>query len=94
MKIYIEHWEEEDLSAGSIQWEAGTGPLENPFVLAAKVVAPLHFSEEAEAVDAWDVSAVVTTAADLNNLKVVVRNSDPEGKKTLVDEIRVEVVFN
>ena len=59
VKIYIEHWEEEDLSAGSIQWEVGTGLLTSPAPLATQV-APLHFSEEAEATDVWDVSTVLT----------------------------------
>ena len=93
VKIYIEHWEEEGLSAGSIQWEVGTGLLKSPASLATQM-APLHFSEEAEATDIWDVSTVVTTAAQLNDLKVVVRNSDIEGKKTLLDRVWVEVVYN
>jgi hypothetical protein len=41
----------------------------------------------------WDVTGWVNTAARVNDLKLIVRNLDPLGKKVMVDQAKVEVSF-
>ena len=92
VKVYIEHYEEVDISADSIVWEAGGGPLESPIVLTSQRPA-VRRGESAEATVEWDLTGTITTAAQVNDLKVRVRNTDSGGKKTKADRIHVVVTY-
>jgi hypothetical protein len=41
----------------------------------------------------WDVTGWVRTAARVNDLKLIIRNLDPLGKKVTVDQARLEVLY-
>ena len=92
VKIYLEHWEEEGIGDGMVEWQIGEGSLTSPTILASQD-SPKRTPESNEGVDAWDVTSLMTTAALLNDLKVVIKNADSQGKKTKLDHLRVEVVY-
>ena len=75
-----------------MEWQVGTGSLTSPTILGTQQ-APKRSPAKKEATDVWDVSTLLTSAAQVNDLKVVVKNTDRKGKKTNLDALRVEVTY-
>ena len=65
---------------------------ENANILTTLDPAPIHICSSQEQTDVWDVSGVVTMVAQVNDLKLVIRNNDKK-KKSKQDHIRVEITF-
>lgn len=76
----------------NILWGLGNGNLENPNVLAS-MNPTLFINENNKGTTSWDVTAWMDTAAKVNDLKFVVRNNDPAGKKTFIDHIYAEITY-
>ena len=81
VKIYFEHWEEGGLDKGAVKLQVGTGLLKSPDILASQQ-APNRSTAKKEQTDVWDVSALVTSVQQVNDLKVAIQNTDRKGKKT------------
>ena len=93
VKVYVEHWEEQGMNNGSVQWEVATGSLNSPNVVGS-IVAPMHVDEANEATDEWDVcTSAACTPSLVNDLKFVIRNQDAQGKLTKPDFLSVEVTY-
>jgi hypothetical protein len=90
--LHVEHYEEADITANAIRWEVGGGALTGPRVLGGFTPATL-IDEAREARIAWDVTAWIDSTAKANDLKFIVRNNDPNGKKTKVDHITLVVIY-
>jgi subtilisin family serine protease len=91
-RLYVEHHEEEGMGAAPIVWEVGGGALKSPGVFGSNTPAVLQ-GESNEARVKWDVTTWINTAAKVNDLKFVVRNSDREGKKTKIDRVYLVVTY-
>src|SRR5918996_821446 len=92
VSLHVEHYEEEQISDGSLQWQAAGGPLADPSPLASLVPAVLA-GPAAEAGVAWDVSGAINTAGRVNDLKFVVRNGATNGNKAKNDQVSAKVRY-
>ena len=92
VRINVEHHEEEGMAANSLLWEAGLGLLANPSVRTS--TRPALLSGQAnEATVEWDVSNMIPTLSDVNDLKLKVNNTSINGKKTRNDRVYVIVTY-
>ncbi|MCH8294679.1 fibronectin type III domain-containing protein [Candidatus Poribacteria bacterium] len=96
VKILIEHYQDKWFKE-SIRWQVGTLGMEglideNANILTMLDPAPIHSHPRQEQTDVWDVSGVVTIAAEVNDLKLVIRNNDRK-KRSKQDHIRVEITY-
>lgn len=82
--LFVRHYEEKGISANALQWQVGTGTLTQPTALTSTTPAQL-VDKDAEARAEWDLSAFITTPALANALKLVLRNSCRNGKKSYVN---------
>ncbi|MDZ4855321.1 MAG: metallophosphoesterase [Nitrospirota bacterium] len=88
-KVFIEHHEEVGFAPGAITWQVGDGPLAGPTAWLS--VNPPTLG--GEAVKTWDVTSVVTTAQQANQLKFAVLNRDPSGKKVKIDQVSLAINY-
>ena len=93
VKVYIEHAEDNGFAAGELVWEVGTGTLSSPTVLGSTTPTMLKTSPNQEAVVEWDVSTIIDTVAEVNDLKVKMVNSSTNGKKSNIDHAYVVVEY-
>jgi VCBS repeat-containing protein len=85
--VYVEHFEDPGFSDGKLGWAVGTGWPAKPTVWAS-IAAPVRRGEAGEALDCWDVTSAVETAAKANALQLLVQNNDTAGmRKTSVDYV-------
>ena len=92
VKVYIEHHEDDGYLAGEQTWEVGTGSLSSPTVLGSTIPTVLS-GPGAEAVVLWDVSTIIDTVAEVNDMKVKIINSSTVGKKVNIDHAYVVVEY-
>ena len=92
VKIYIEHWEDSGYGSGQMTWEVGTGTLSGPTVLGSTIPTVLT-KEINQAVVEWDVSSIIDTEAEANDIKVKIINNSTNGKKVYVDHVYVIVNY-
>lgn len=95
VRVYFEHWQEEGIDPASIKWHVATGALDAPSI-AGTTTAPDRPGNSQEGVDSWDICGqpgVDCTPALVNDLKIVIENTDTGGKKASLDKIRMEVTF-
>jgi hypothetical protein len=88
--VYCEHYEEEGFSSGNLEFRVGTGWPGSPATWATYSPAPVHIDENNEATDSWDVSSVVNTTDNVNQLEFYFKNNDND-KKSKVDHVYVVV---
>jgi hypothetical protein len=93
VKLLVEHHEEQGMTANAVRWEVGWGPLTNPLAMASRI-PPLLLGEGGERTVEWDLSALVDTAAKVNELRFVIRNTDAAGKKAKLDRAWLVVTYS
>jgi hypothetical protein len=95
VKLYVEHYEEDQFPAGALVWQAGSGPsLNPPPATAASTTPALRIGSGAEQTIEWDVAGnAFDTPAEVNALKLVIRNNAANGKKSFVDRAYVVVDY-
>ena len=93
VKVHIEHYEDDDFLTGELTWEVGTGSTSNPTVLGSTIPTVLP-GTAAEAVVLWDVSTIIDTMAEVNDIKVKIINNSTNGKKTNIDHVYVVVDYS
>ena len=92
--VFVEHFEEERFSQGTLEWAVGTGWPSKP-VVWAEIKAPVHKGQSNEAIDAWDVTSVVDTREKINSLQLQIKNNNKViNRKTLIDYIYVIVEWD
>ncbi|NIP23315.1 MAG: hypothetical protein GWN67_17100 [Phycisphaerae bacterium] len=91
--VYCEHYEEDGFSSGNLEFRVGTGWPGSPATWATYSPAPVHLDENNETVDAWDVSSVVNTPGNVNQLEFYIKNND-SSKKSYVDHVYVVVEWS
>lgn len=70
------------------------GSARRPRVLAHRLSRGYTRREFFDITDAWDVTGAIDWTVDLvNNLRVVVQNNDPNGKKTKLNTIWLVVAY-
>ncbi len=85
--LYIEHNEDSGFAAGKLIWKVGTGWPDKP-VEWVSIKAPLRDTARWEAVDSWDVTSFVDTAAKVNAMQFRVENLSTTGnKRASMDQI-------
>jgi cellulose biosynthesis protein BcsQ len=83
--VYVEHFEQESFAHGKLKWSIGKGWPNNPEVWVS-INAPIREGQRKEAVDSWDVTSFVDTAAKLQSLQLCIRNEATAGsEKALLD---------
>jgi hypothetical protein len=87
VKIYIEHWEEGYMGP---ELRVGPGTLQNPGSIASTNLT-LRMSERNQATDVWDITGFVTTPGDINDMKVVFKNTSWWSRSYAVDKIEIRV---
>ena len=91
VRLYVEHYEEQQFPLGKIQWEIGKGWPDNPTVWFS-ANAPVCKGKPNEATDSWDITSFVDTSEKVNSLQLRIKNTDSVSrKKAFVDYIRVVV---
>lgn len=91
-RLYVEHHEEATFSANALVFQVGGGALTDPFV-AEDLTPTVLLGEGNERTIEWDVTAWARTATRVNDLKLVVRNLDPNGKKVKIDRAYLVVTY-
>ena len=91
VNVYIEHYEDNGFKAGEVTWEVGTGSVSSPTVLGSTI--PTVLNSSGEAVVAWDVSTIIDTVAEANDMKVKIVNNSTNGKKVYIDHVYVVVNY-
>ena len=95
VKIYVDHYEEEEFGNGNIMWSVGTGwsktPDNDPWDSTKDI--PIHQEEQNVPADSWIPQVNFDwTPKIVNSLELKIENLDNlEEKKILVDYIKVEV---
>jgi hypothetical protein len=90
--LFVEHHEESAFSANALVFQVGGGALTDPFV--AEDLAPTVLAGSgSEGTVEWDVTAWARTATRVNDLKLVVRNLDTNGKKARIDRAYLVVTY-
>ena len=89
--LYVEHYEDPGFGAASLVWRVGTGWPSAP-VAWDSTTAPVRYKSSAEGVDAWDVTAAVSSIERLQGMELCIQNSDGK-KKTYADRIWAEVTY-
>lgn len=85
--VYVEHFEDSEFPGGKLEWAVGTGWPAKPVVWTS-IAAPVRPGQIREAMDSWDVTSAVETAAKANVLQLQVQNNDAAGmRKTSVDYV-------
>jgi len=85
--VYVEHFEDPEFPGGKLAWAVGTGWPAKPAVWAS-IAAPVRPGQIREAMDSWDITSAVDTAAKANALQLQVQNNDAVGtRKTYVDYV-------
>jgi hypothetical protein len=92
VKLFVEHHEEEGISANPLVWQAATGPLDNPSPKVSNSPAVLS-GPASEATVEWDVSTAINNVSLVNDLKLVVQNHATNGKKAKNDQVYVIVTY-
>lgn len=82
--ILVEHWEAGGFS-GPLLWKVGTGWPSSPTEWG-NTTPPINKPKNAEATDSWDVTSLVNTPARVNDMELVIQNSD-SGKTSNQDYI-------
>jgi Calcineurin-like phosphoesterase len=93
VQVVVEHHAEFETTPASTLWEVGGGSLTAPSV-ALSTRPALLIGPSAEARVTWDVTSVIDTAAEVNGLRVVVRNQATNGKKVLLDQVSLVVRYS
>lgn len=91
VQVWIEHAEDEGFVDGALQWEVGIGSPEQPTILHVDP-ASLAVGLDHEEVAMWDVTAWVNTPAQINDLKVLIYNTDL-AQSAWLDQIYVIVTY-
>ncbi len=91
VQVWVEHTEDPNFVTGALHWQVGVGTLDHPTILHEDP-ALLQLEAANEQVVAWDVTAWVNTAAQINDLKVLIDNRDPN-QSTWLDQIYVIVTY-
>lgn len=85
--VYVEHFEDPAFPGEKLEWAVGTGWPAKPAVWAS-IAAPVRPGQIREAMDSWDITSAVDTAAKANALQLQVQNNDAAGmRKTYVDYV-------
>jgi VCBS repeat-containing protein len=85
--VYVEHFEAPQFPDGKLEWTVGTGWPAKPTTWAS-IKAPVRPGEAGEALDCWDVTSAVETAAKANALELLVQNNaTTRMRKTSVDYV-------
>ena len=94
VEISVVHYEEDGFGASTLlEWGAGLGDLTNPSILLVKNPT-LLIDESSEGLEVFEVGSKINEAAQVNDLKFVVRNNDVDnGKITNTDHIFVTVRY-
>ncbi len=79
--VYVEHFEDEKLIPGKIQWHIGTGWPNNPKIWIS-ANAPVRKGQKNEAVDSWDITSFVNTPEKVSSLQLQIMNNDTASRKT------------
>jgi hypothetical protein len=92
VKVYVEHYEEEEIQSNAVVLEVGGGALRTPTTFASKQL-PVLAGENKEQTVEWDVTSIIKTPAQVNDLNVIVRNQGSNGKKIKLDRVYVVVTY-
>lgn len=76
--ILVEHYENGQFS-GPLLWKVGTGWPGSPTEWG-NTAPPINNPKSAEATDSWDVTSLVNTPARVNDMELVIQNSDNNQK--------------
>ena len=94
VRLYVEHYEEQQFPLGKLQWEIGKGWPDNPTVWFS-ANAPVRKGKPNEATDSWDITGFANTLEKVNSLQLRIKNTDSVyRKKAFVDYIRVVVAWD
>jgi len=88
-KVYVEHHEELGFPASALVLQVGGGALTDPFVAEDETPPVLANDGTFE----WDVTSWARNATRVNDLKLVLRNDDPDGKKIRLDRAYLVVTY-
>ena len=89
--VYVEHYEAPGFKNGQLEWQIGTGwQVENPSVWANNTSIPIRKGVSNETTDSWDVSSLVNTPAQVNDLEFAIKNNDAR-KRTFANYVYVQV---
>jgi len=88
--IFVRHYEEKDIGRSPLVWKVGGGSVRNATVFGTTTPA-VFIDKEAEQRAEWDVTRWITTPARANDLKFVIQNKSPQGKKSYVNNVYVWV---
>ena len=79
--VNVEHFEDEQLIPGKMQWHIGTGWPNNPMIWIS-ADAPVRKGQKNEAVDSWDITSFVNTPEKVGTLQLQIMNNDTASRKT------------
>jgi hypothetical protein len=89
--LCVEHYEDRGFSAGSLQWNIGTGFSDNPDIWHS-INAPIHDNQAQESADSWDITNIVNKPEKINSFQLQINNnSNTTNQKTFIDNIYVIV---
>jgi hypothetical protein len=91
VQIFIEHHEESGVDTGTIVWKAGQGTIQSPTTLITMTPA-LRIGSAAEGTDTFDVSSVIDTTTEVNNLILKIENND-DSNRTRIDYVYVIIKY-
>jgi cellulose biosynthesis protein BcsQ len=83
--LFVEHFEDEQFSAGKLQWAVGTGWPAKPTTWVS-IDAPIRRGKQNKATDSWDITTLVNTSEKAKVFQLQIRNSDNVSRgKTSID---------
>ena len=88
--VYCEHYEESGFGSGELIWKIGKDWPSSPAVWDTNSSVPIRSSDT---VDSWDVTSVVDTPAEVNDLEFYIENAGSD-KKTFQDHVYVIVEWS
>jgi hypothetical protein len=91
-KMNVVYRVEDTFAQNALVLQAGGGPLTSPAV-AQELAPAVRPGEASHQTVEWDVTAWAQSAARVNDLKLVIRNLDPNGKIVKVDRASLAVTF-
>ncbi len=92
VKVFVRHYEDPGIGFAPVAWEVGGGSLTNPTITFNRI-APVLVGKANEATQEWDVTGAINTAAKVNDLKLVVRNTDGQKEETFLNFVYVVVIY-
>jgi len=89
--VYCEHYEENGFGTNDMVWKVGTGG-QNFTTWASNNTIPRNIGSGNEALDSWDVSSVVDTPTEVQDLEFAMQN-DSNNKLIFVDYVYAVVTW-